>query len=119
MEPICPKCGKDFIQRTHREGLLEQLLRVIYVYPFRCQLCSHRFLTMQWGKRYVKEADDKRQYQRIETHIPITFAGDQIEGAGVVKDISMGGCGLELAAEASRPGRSSNCNSGLRIKSRR
>ena len=103
MEPICPQCGRDFVQRSRCEGLLEQLLRLIYVYPFRCQLCMHRFRIMQWGKPYVKDADDKRQYKRIEAHIPITFAGDRIEGDGVVKDISMGGCGLELAAETQVP----------------
>lgn len=103
MEPVCPRCGRDFVQRTHREGLLELLLSVVYVYPFRCQLCAHRFQTMQWGKRYVKGATDKRQYQRLETRIPATFSGDQIGGTGVAKDISAGGCGLELAAEMQIP----------------
>lgn len=101
MEPVCPQCGRDFVQRTHRQSLLEQLLSIAYVYPFRCQLCTHRFRAMQWGIRYVREAIDKRQYQRIATEIPVTFTGDQIEGTGVVKDISMGGCGLETEAQLS------------------
>ncbi len=101
MEPVCPQCGRDFVQRTHRQSLLEQLLSLVYVYPFRCQLCTHRFLALQWGRRYVREAIDKRQYQRIATQIPVAFAGDQIEGTGVVRDISMGGCGLETDAQLS------------------
>jgi hypothetical protein len=95
MELTCPRCGKDFIQRAQREGLLDQILSAVYVYPFRCQLCTHRFRLVQAGKRYQKEGADKRQYQRFATQVPVTFSGEQISGEGVTKDLSMGGCGLE------------------------
>ncbi len=100
-DPVCTQCGRDFVQRTHRDGLLERLLSVAYVYPFRCQLCTHRFRAMQWGKRYVKEAIDKRQYQRFAIRLPVSFSSDQAEGTGTVTDISMGGCGLETDAQLS------------------
>lgn len=95
MEPVCPQCGRDFVRRCHREGALEQLLSIAYIYPFRCQLCTHRFRAMEWGKRYNKRRIDKRQYERIATRFPVTFSGDQVEGKGEVADLSIEGCGLE------------------------
>lgn len=99
MELTCPRCGKDFVQRAHRENLLDQILSALYVYPFRCQLCTHRFRLVQVGKRYLKEGSDKRQYQRLATQVPVTFSGDQISGEGMTNDLSMGGCGLETEAK--------------------
>jgi len=39
--------------------MLEYLLSIAYIYPFRCQVCFHRFRTFQWGVRYVKQAVQK------------------------------------------------------------
>lgn len=98
MELTCPRCGKDFVRRTPRQGVLEQFLSLAYVYPFRCQLCTHRFRAMEWGKRYQKHASDKRQYERIPVRIPASFSGGEQEGRAVVTDLSMGGCGMETDA---------------------
>lgn len=95
MNPICPKCGRDFVQRAHREALLDRLLSAVFIHPFRCQLCTHRFRRLHWGRRYAKAGSDKRQYQRLLTQIPVSFTGEQIAGEGLTRDISMGGCGLE------------------------
>ena len=54
----CPKCGGTLARRSHRSGLAEEMLSVVYVYPFRCQLCAHRFLALQWGARYHRIAQD-------------------------------------------------------------
>jgi hypothetical protein len=86
------------VRRTPREGTLEQLLSLAYIYPFRCQLCTHRFRSMEWGKRYDKQTSEKRQYERLASNIPASFSGGDQEGNGVVTDISMGGCGLETDA---------------------
>lgn len=99
MEPTCPQCGKDFVRRSHREGVLERLLSVIYVYPFRCQLCTHRFKAFQWGKRYVKVQVDRREYERIATRFPLTLVRDHSRGEGEVTDISIAGCALESEAK--------------------
>jgi hypothetical protein len=92
---LCPKCGKDFVRRTTREGAHEHLLSAIYVYPFRCQLCARRFLRMEPGKRYNESTVDKRQYERVETRFPATFVGEKASGAGTVTRLSLGGCALE------------------------
>jgi len=92
---LCPKCGKDFVRRTLRKGAHEFLLSVLYVYPYRCQLCAHRFLWLELGKRYNESAIDKRQYERVETTFPATFVGEKASGAGTVTRLSLGGCALE------------------------
>jgi hypothetical protein len=91
---LCPKCGKDFVRRTLRAGAHEYLLSVGYVYPYRCQLCAHRFLRLEFGKRYNESTVDKRQYERVEARFPVTFVGDKASGAGTVSRLSLGGCEL-------------------------
>lgn len=94
-QTLCPKCGKDFVRRTRREEVHEYLLSVVYVYPFRCQLCAHRFLRLELGKRYNESTVDKRQYERVAATFPVTFVGDKASGAGTITRLSLGGCALE------------------------
>lgn len=95
MGPQCPQCGRDFVRRSHREGTLEHLLSVVFVYPFRCQLCAHRFLALQWGAHYKKEFVDQREYERLPVRRPAAFSGDQMHGEGTVTELSIRGCTLE------------------------
>lgn len=92
---LCPKCGKDFVRRTVRNGAGEIVLSAFYVYPFRCQLCAHRFLRPEFGKRYDESIVDKRQYERIDVKFPLTFVGDKVSGSGMVGRLSLSGCELE------------------------
>jgi hypothetical protein len=50
----CPKCGKEPVRRSKRNGFMEQVLSLAYVYPFRCEQCDHRFWALQWRVRYVQ-----------------------------------------------------------------
>ena len=59
----CPACGGTLVRRSHRNGLAEAMFSVVYVYPFRCQLCTHRFLALQWGVRYQRR-DRRREEGR-------------------------------------------------------
>jgi len=90
----CPRCGRDFVRRIARAGWLEVILSVFYVYPFKCQLCGHRFRSLRWGVRYTRVREDRRQYQRMERKLPITFSGEGLAGDGTLLNISMGGCSL-------------------------
>ena len=92
---LCPTCGKDFVRRTLRKGAHEYVLSAVYVYPYRCQLCAHRFLRAEPGKRYNESTVDKRQYERVTTKFPVTFVGEKASGAGTVGRLSLGGCELE------------------------
>ena len=102
----CPRCGKSFVRRSHRQGVIERLVSLVYVYPFRCQVCAYRFKLFQFGVRYAKHLIDRRQYERLPTHVPVMFAesvtpGEERRGKGVVTDIALGGCHLQTVVQLS------------------
>ena len=88
----CPKCVGALARRSHREGLTEKLLSLVYVYPFRCQLCGHRFLSLQWGIRYQRVSLDHREYHRHPIEIPVLLSGHHGDARGRTADLSLGGC---------------------------
>jgi hypothetical protein len=47
----CPKCHGARIFRSRRVGLLEWAMRAICLYPFRCDICGHRFRRVTWHGR--------------------------------------------------------------------
>ena len=98
MATQCPKCTRDFARRIHREGWWEHLLSSFYLYPYRCQICSHRFKALKL-RRYVKQSADRRQYERIEIDLPATFSCPERQGEGQVIDISVAGCRLSCDAQ--------------------
>lgn len=95
MNITCPRCGKEFMQRTTRNGSVEDLLGVVYVYPFRCQFCSHRFRTFQPGVRYHRTPVDRRQYERMAVQLPVALTDESGEYRGITLDLSLGGCATE------------------------
>ena len=95
LQPVCPNCSRDYTKRVSRVGFKERLLSIIYVYPFRCQLCSYRFGFMQWGVRYKRVEEERREYGRMPMNFPATFSCDSLEGTGTVVEISMNGCSLQ------------------------
>lgn len=90
----CPACESTLARRAHRNGLTEKMLSVLYVYPFRCQRCGHRFRTLQWGTRYHRVSVDHREYHRHLVHIPVTLSSQHGEFHGKTTDLSIGGCTL-------------------------
>ena len=88
----CPNCAREFGRRVSRAGLAEGFLRLVYVYPFKCQLCGHRFRSFQRSVRDVAVEEDRRGYDRMERKFPITFSGEDISGEGLILDVAMGGC---------------------------
>ena len=69
------------------------------VYPFRCQLCGHRFQLPQWGVRYKRIEEDRREYERMPASFPIMFDVGAAQGRGLVVDISMAGCTFHTETE--------------------
>ncbi len=92
MQPQCPHCRQDFVQRARRRGLVDYLLSFAYLYPFRCQLCARRFKAMQWGIRYSKKPVDRRENVRIQIGLPVTISAAHTSEKGMVKDLSVRGC---------------------------
>lgn len=93
--PSCPTCRSEFVRRASRQGLLERLLSVGYLYPFRCQICRHRFRTLRWGERYVRVELDRRDFERLATDIRTAVTWRERHGQGKVLDLSVAGCTLE------------------------
>ena len=87
----CPNCARDFVRRVSRAGLGERLLSVFYVYPFKCQLCGYRFRFFQWGVRYFRVEEDRREYDRMEMTFPVAFTSEAGSGEGALVNVSMGG----------------------------
>src|SRR5262249_38148536 len=80
-------------------GLGERLISLFYVYPFRCQLCGHRFQLLQWGVKYKRIEEDRREYERIAVNFPATFAASGVNGQGLIVDISIAGCSFHTEAQ--------------------
>ena len=95
----CPNCGRDFVRRISRAGIVEVMLSYFYVYPFKCQLCGERFRRYQRGVRYVRIERDRREYDRMEINFPVSFFGQDIKGEGIIINVSMGGCTLQTQAK--------------------
>jgi hypothetical protein len=70
------------------------LFSLFYLYPFRCQLCTHRFLALQWGCRYKRYTPDRREYLRIPVRAHAAFWGEESRGEGTAANLSMRGCAL-------------------------
>ncbi len=93
-DPRCPRCGRHFVQRAHRTGVLEQLLSVAYIYPFRCQVCMHRFRALRWGQRYRRRAQDRREFERIPVRVPVRLLGIPRPASAETIDLSVNGCNV-------------------------
>jgi len=39
----CPKCGSQDVRRSHGEGVMPSLLRILGRWPYRCRSCRARF----------------------------------------------------------------------------
>ena len=95
----CPNCGREFVRRVSRASMGEVLLSYFYVYPFKCQLCGERFRLFQWGVRYVRVEEDRREYDRMEMNFPVSFYGQDVSGEGNVVNVSMGGCSFRTSTK--------------------
>ena len=99
----CPNCSKEYVARVARVGFAEEILSLFYIYPFKCQLCGCRFKGLQWGVRYFRVEEDRREYERLPTTFPVSFSAEAFDGSGMVCDISMIGCTFQPQAEANNP----------------
>jgi hypothetical protein len=40
---LCPRCGKTRIRPSLQSGMIDSLLRLMLLAPFRCRACRARF----------------------------------------------------------------------------
>ena len=58
----CPACDDTLVYRVTRKGRLEPCLSLLFIYPFRCKACSHRFRAFKWS-HYVKVKQRRNRRQ--------------------------------------------------------
>jgi len=109
---ICPKCDKEFVKRVSRQGWQEKLMSVFYVYPFRCQLCGYRFRFLQWGIRYLRVYEDRREYERLAINFTVSVTGKNVYCEGNLTDISVAGCTIQLDGQF---GENDLCRLGINL----
>src|SRR3989442_1613312 len=90
----CPTFG-GVVRRSHRSGPAELLLSLVYVYPFRCQYCAHRFRAWRPGRRYARPAPERREYDRIRADIPVRLSGLPGSAPGRAIELSINGCTVD------------------------
>lgn len=52
--PRCPNCGWRNVRKSHSNGLVDTLMRMFSVVPFRCRSCGLRF-HRRWVTKQAKE----------------------------------------------------------------
>ena len=88
----CPQCQKDGLLRSHPQSPREHLASFIFVAPFRCPSCSHRFLASRLWLHHHSHPIDRRKHLRIPVRLYLSFSGGKVHGEGTVRDLSIGGC---------------------------
>lgn len=88
----CPRCQRDGILRSHPQSLREHLASFLFVAPFRCPSCRHRFLASWFCLDQPTHPMDRREHLRIPVRLYLSFSGGKVRGEGTVLDLSMGGC---------------------------
>ncbi len=94
------------VRQARRRGTREHLLRFLLICPFRCQLCTHRFLAIRGEPSY----DPRREYERVLVRYPVAFcpafSGAQAKGAeGTMVNVSIRGCRIESSLPESQGAR--------------
>jgi hypothetical protein len=92
---VCPRCSNEYVKRVGRVGFAEHLISLFCIYPFRCQLCAHRFKALQRGVTYTKIEEDRREHERLPAKFPVTYSVRGGDASGSNVDISMGGCSFD------------------------
>ena len=75
-------------------SLGEQVKSLLFVSPFRCQVCGHRFLAFRMGRHYPP-VSERRTHERVPVRLDLAFSGGRINGEGTLINISLGGCLIE------------------------
>lgn len=91
----CPRCGKQDVLRAPCQRAVEYTLSLLCISPFKCQSCGQRFLALRVGRLYRRGLIDRRAHRRIPVKLHLCFSGGRVNGQGLVRDISMGGCLVE------------------------
>ena len=115
--PPCPRCGQAVVRRCPRSGLVDRLLSAVYLYPFRCQLCTHRFRALHRGVRYSRLKPERREFDPAAVRLPVDISYRRVRARGALTTVSQSGAsvttdlsvqdgatlGLQILLPAGRP----------------
>jgi PilZ domain len=88
----CPQCQKDGVLRAQPQSPCEHVAALVFVSPFYCPSCSHRFLASRLRFSHPHHPIERREHLRIPVRLYLSFSGGKVRGEGTVLDLSMGGC---------------------------
>lgn len=88
----CPRCQKAGSLRSAPQSPREHFASLLFVAPFLCPSCSHRFLASHLWLDSSTHPLDRREHLRIPVRLYLSFSGGKVQGEGTVLDLSMGGC---------------------------
>jgi hypothetical protein len=88
----CPRCEKNGVLRSYPQSPREHFASFLFVAPFLCPSCSHRFLASHFWLDHPTHPIDRREHLRIPVRLYLSFSGGKVRGEGTVLDLSMGGC---------------------------
>lgn len=95
----CPEFEKESVHRVPCFSLEEQLRHLfLFVSPFRCQACGHRFTAFRLWQKYPP-VTERRTHERIPVRLSLAFSDGRIKGEGVVVNVSLGGCLVETGTQ--------------------
>lgn len=89
---ICPECRQGGALRSQPRSPREHVASWVWIVPFHCQHCSHRFFACSLGKESSDRRIDRREHLRIPVRLCLSFSGGKVRGEGTVMDLSLGGC---------------------------
>ncbi|MBH0202214.1 MAG: PilZ domain-containing protein [Nitrospira sp.] len=70
----------------------ELVAALIWIVPFQCQDCCHRFLARRVSTAGSSHPIERREHLRIPVRLCLSFSGGKVRGEGTVLDLSVGGC---------------------------
>jgi len=82
------------VRRSSRVGAFERLASIVYVYPFRCQRCAHRFSQLTWGQRYPHPKGERRDFERVAVRLPARLSAGTETAQAETSDLSISGCSV-------------------------
>lgn len=95
----CPQCRNGDVLRSRPQSPREHVASWVWIVPFHCQHCSHRFLTWSAGNESVGQSVDRREHLRIPVRLCLSFSGGKVRGEGIVMDLSLGGCIIQSGTQ--------------------
>lgn len=62
---ICPRCGRNDVRQSGRRGIIDGLMALIGLAPYRCRACRNRFFRIPIGNGNKLQADEPVVVQSV------------------------------------------------------